>query len=169
MFKKLSISLLLFTLLFVFQGSFFQVEAKTIDYKSAEFKAVASQFECSCGCGQDHYECDPNTCEVTAQFKKDLVNLMNKGWSTQKIRNYYVGIYGESILTAPEKSGFDLTAWILPFVALGLAAVALFFVIRKWVKKNKVEDAAIVNDSDENDVEREILSSMIDEERKKYL
>ena len=41
----------LLVLLFIFQGSFLQVEAKTIDYKSAEFKAVASQFACTCGCG----------------------------------------------------------------------------------------------------------------------
>ncbi len=44
--------------------------------------------------------------------------MMNKGWDKDKIRDYYVNIYGEEILTAPEKSGFSLTAWVLPFVAL---------------------------------------------------
>jgi cytochrome c-type biogenesis protein CcmH len=165
--NKIYISLLV--LLFIFQGSFLQVEAKTIDYKSAEFKAVASQFECSCGCGQDHYECDPNTCEVTAQFKKDIATMMNKGWDKDKIRNYYVSIYGESILTAPEKSGFSLTAWILPFVALAVAAAIIFFVIRKWVKNKTPDEDVIANDNEEDDVEREILSSIIEEERKKYL
>src|SRR5436305_4914071 len=102
--KKFMIGLLL--LLFIFQGSFIRADAKTIDYKSAEFKAVASQFACTCGCGQDHFECDPNTCSLTKEFKKDLVGMMNKGWDKDKIRKYYVNIYGEEILTAPEKSGF---------------------------------------------------------------
>jgi cytochrome c-type biogenesis protein CcmH len=154
---------------FIFQASFFPVEAKQIDYKSAEFKAVASQFACTCGCGQDHYECDPNTCSLTKDFKKDLVAMMNKGWDKDKIRAYYVKIYGESILTAPEKSGFSLTAWALPFVALGAAAIGLFVVIRKWVKKKGTDEPANENQMGEDEIEDEILSSIIDEERKKYL
>lgn len=165
--KKFMIGLLL--LLFIFQGSFIRADAKTIDYKSAEFKAVASQFACTCGCGQDHFECDPNTCSLTKAFKKDLVGMMDKGWDKDKIRKYYVNIYGEEILTAPEKSGFSLTAWILPFVALGIAALAIFFVIRKWVKKTGTNEPIIENDNEEDDIEREILSSIIEEERKKYL
>ncbi|MDP4085614.1 MAG: cytochrome c-type biogenesis protein CcmH [Bacillota bacterium] len=156
-------------ILFIFQGSFSHAEAKTIDYKSAAFKAVASQFLCTCGCGQDHYECDPNTCSLTKQFKKDLVGMMNKGWDKDKIRKYYLNIYGESILTAPEKSGFSLTAWVLPFVVLGAAALSLFFVIRKWVKKKETGEMIIEETDEKNEVENEIFSSMIDEERKKYL
>jgi cytochrome c-type biogenesis protein CcmH len=168
--NKISIGLLV--LLFIFQGSFIRVEAaKKIDYKSAEFKAVASQFACTCGCGQDHFECDPNTCQLTTQFKKDLVGMMNKGWDKDKIRKYYIGIYGEEILTAPEKSGFSLTAWVLPFVVLFGAAGALYFVIRKWVKRKGTDEPFTdnENENEKNEVESEILSSMIDEERKKYL
>lgn len=159
----------LLVLLFIFQSTFIRVEAKQFDYKSAEFKAVASQFACTCGCGQDHYECDPNTCNLTKQFKKDLVGMMNKGWDKDKIRKYYINIYGEEILTSPEKSGFSLAAWILPFVALGAAAVALYFIIRKWVKKKGSDEPIIEKENEKNEVENEILSSMIDEERKKYL
>jgi cytochrome c-type biogenesis protein CcmH len=165
--KKVYVALFVF--LFIFQGTFLQAEAKTIDYKSAEFKAVASQFACTCGCGQDHYECDPNTCNLTKNFKKDLVKMMNKGWDKDKIRQYYVNIYGESILTAPEKSGFSLTAWVLPFAALAAAAAIIFFVIRKWVKRKATDETSLENNGEEDEVEREILSSIIEEERKKYL
>ncbi|MEH7437378.1 cytochrome c-type biogenesis protein [Neobacillus drentensis] len=166
--NKLYIGLLI--LAFIFQGSIIRVEAaKQIDYKSAEFKAVAQQFACTCGCGQDHYECDPNTCSLTTDFKKDLVEMMNKGWDKDKIREYYVNIYGEEILTSPEKSGFSLTAWVLPFVVLGAAAIAVFMIIRKWVKKRGTEEAVSEYEDTKDEVEGEILSSMIDEERKKYL
>jgi len=164
---KLYLGLLLIVI--IFQGSFIRAEAKEIDYKSAEFKAVAQQFACTCGCGQDHYECDPNTCNLTTEFKKDLVEMMNKGWEKDKIRQYYVNIYGEEILTSPEKSGFSLTAWVLPFVVLGLAAAAVFIIIRKWVKKNGNDVLLTEYQSTDDEVEQEILSSMIDEERKKYL
>jgi cytochrome c-type biogenesis protein CcmH len=155
---------------FIFQASFLRVEAANqIDYKSSEFKSVAQQFACTCGCGQDHYECDPNTCNLTTEFKADLVEMMNKGWDKDKIREYYVNIYGEEILTSPEKSGFSLTAWVLPFVVLGAAGIAVFFIIRKWVKKKGTDEYVAEYESTEDEVEGEILSSMIDEERKKYL
>lgn len=165
--SKIYIGLLM--ILFIFQASLFHAEAKQIDYKSPEFKAVASQFICTCGCGQDHYECDPNTCSLTKQFKKDLVGMMNKGWDKDKIRDYYVQIYGESILTAPEKSGFSLTAWVLPFAALGAATVAVFTIIRKWVKRRDLEEPIKETNGNDDAIEDEILSSIIDEERKKYL
>ncbi|MGF6948475.1 cytochrome c-type biogenesis protein CcmH [Neobacillus sp. B4I6] len=166
--NKIFIGLLIIA--FIFQGSFLRVEAaKQIDYKSAEFKAVAQQFACTCGCGQDHYECDPNTCNLTTEFKADLVDMMNKGWDKDKIRAYYVNIYGEEILTSPEKSGFSLTAWVLPFVVLAAAGISLYFVIRKWVKKKASDEPVAEYQNTEDEVEGEILSSMIDEERKKYL
>jgi cytochrome c-type biogenesis protein CcmH len=159
----------LLILAFIFQGSFLRVEAKEFDYKSPEFKAVAQQFACTCGCGQDHYECDPNTCNLTTEFKADLVEMMNKGWDKDKIREYYVNIYGEEILTSPEKKGFSLTAWVLPFAVLGGAGAGLFFIIRKWVKRRGPEETVIETQQLEEEVESEILSSIIDEERKKYL
>ncbi|MFL6555081.1 MAG: cytochrome c-type biogenesis protein CcmH, partial [Bacillus sp. (in: firmicutes)] len=73
------------------------------------------------------------------------------------------------ILTSPEKSGFSLTAWVLPFVVLGAAGIAVFFLIRKWVKKKGTDEYVAEYESTEDEVEGEILSSMIDEERKKYL
>ncbi|WP_409270619.1 cytochrome c-type biogenesis protein [Neobacillus sp. SCS-31] len=155
--------------LILVQAAAFPVFAKEFDYKSKEFKAVASQFSCTCGCGQDHYECDPNTCNLTVEFKKDLVDMMNKGMDKDEIRAYYIGIYGEEILTAPEKEGFSLTAWVLPFVALGGAGTALFFVIRKWVKRKGQAAGQIEETTGQDEVESEILSSIIDEERKKYL
>lgn len=165
--SKIYIGLLIIA--FIFQGSLIHVEAEEFDYKSAEFKGVASQFRCTCGCGQDHYECDPNTCNETTEFKKDLVEMMNKGWDKDKIRDYYINIYGEEILTAPEKSGFSLTAWVLPFAALGAAGASLFMVIRKWVKRKGPDEPAAEFQNTEEEVEGEILSSIIDEERKKYL
>ncbi|WP_059171096.1 cytochrome c-type biogenesis protein [Bacillus sp. FJAT-27445] len=155
--------------LFFINGASFPAHAKEFDYKSKEFKAVASQFSCTCGCGQDHFECDPNTCNLTVEFKKDLVDMMNKGMDKDEIRKYYIGIYGEEILTAPEKEGFSLTAWVLPFVALGGAGTALFFVIRKWVGKKGPASEQLDETTGQDEVENEILSSIIDEERKKYL
>lgn len=140
------------------------------DYKSEEFKGVASQFKCTCGCGQDHYECDPTTCNLTVEWKADFVEMMNKGMDKDEIREYYVEIYGEEILTAPEKKGFSLTAWVTPFVVLAGAGSGVFIVIRRWVKRKSDDETSILTNEDLiiDETENEILQSMIEEERKKY-
>jgi cytochrome c-type biogenesis protein CcmH len=148
-----------------------KVEQKEeFDYKSAEFKGVASQFKCTCGCGQDHYECDPSTCNLTTEWKADFVEMMNKGMDKDEIRKYYVDIYGEEILTAPEKKGFSLTAWVTPFVVLAGAGSGVFFVIRRWVRRKNDDDTTMFTDESltKDETENEILQSMIDEERKKF-
>jgi cytochrome c-type biogenesis protein CcmH len=140
------------------------------DYKSEEFKGVASQFKCTCGCGQDHYECDPTTCNLTVEWKADFVEMMNKGMDKDEIREYYVKIYGEEILTAPEKKGFSLTAWVTPFVVLAGAGSGVFIVIRRWVKRKSDDETSMLTNEDLiiDETENEILQSMIEEERKKY-
>lgn len=138
------------------------------DYKSPEFKAVASQFMCTCGCGQDHYACDMAGCKNTDAFKHDLLTMMNEGKNKDEIREYYVNTLGEEILSAPEKKGFSLTAWVLPFAAIGGAGSGIFFVLYRWVRRRNTN--LVVENTEEpmDEVESEILSSMIEEERKKY-
>jgi cytochrome c-type biogenesis protein CcmH len=57
----------------------------------------------------------------------------------------------------------------MPFAALAIAGVAVFFIIRKWVKKKGTNELTLDNKKVMDEVEEEILSSMIEEERKKYL
>jgi cytochrome c-type biogenesis protein CcmH len=139
------------------------------DYKSPEFKAVASQFMCTCGCGQDHYACDMAGCKNTEAFKRDLLSMMMDGKTKDEIREYYVNTLGEEILTAPEKKGFSLLAWVLPFAAIGGAGTGIFFVIHRWVRRRNESPNIERTVESEDEVEREIISSIIEEERKKYL
>jgi cytochrome c-type biogenesis protein CcmH len=139
------------------------------DYKSPEFKAVASQFLCTCGCGQDHYACDMAGCKNTEAFKRDLLSLMKEGKNKDEIREYYVNTLGEEILTAPEKKGFSLMAWVLPFAAIGGAGTGIFLVLHRWVRRRGATIIKVDLVETEDEVEREIFSSIIEEERKKYL
>jgi cytochrome c-type biogenesis protein CcmH len=67
---------------------------------------------------------------------KDLGNQIDQGKSNDEVMAYFVEKYGTGVLSAPPKSGFNLTAWVMPFVALGIGMlVAIYFVRRfraKW-------------------------------------
>lgn len=139
------------------------------DWNSPEFREAASTYMCMCGCGQDHLECNMDGCGLNDSFKTEILEMLNDGWTQDEIKDYYVNMYGEVILTAPEKRGFSLTAWITPFAVLGMAGVGVVFLIRKWVSKAELvlgEDHG--SDPEIDETEDEVMKSMIEEERKKH-
>jgi cytochrome c-type biogenesis protein CcmH len=54
------------------------------------------------------------------------------GKTKDEIKDELVAEYGNQVLAEPTKSGFDLTAWLVPGAAILLAAVAIAFGLRRW-------------------------------------
>ena len=54
------------------------------------------------------------------------------GDTKSEIKAKLVDSFGESVLAAPPKRGFNLLAWLLPLVGLALGAVVLAFLARRW-------------------------------------
>ncbi|WNF37117.1 cytochrome c-type biogenesis protein [Bacillaceae bacterium IKA-2] len=163
--KKL---IFIWTLLFMMIGIPVFANGEQYDYKSQEFKEVASQFMCMCGCGQDHFECNMQGCGLNDSFKIEIKEMMDDGLGKADIKDYYLSIYGEEILTAPEKRGFSLTAWVLPFIAIGGAGTGVFFALRRWIAVSSGLSETYNETTDEDDIQNEIVQSIIEEERKKY-
>lgn len=66
-----------------------------------------------------------------------------EGWSKQKIVDNLVEQYGERILAAPTKQGFNLTAWLTPFAAILGGGALIYFLVTSWVRQRRVHDAYI--------------------------
>jgi cytochrome c-type biogenesis protein CcmH len=54
------------------------------------------------------------------------------GKTKQEIKDELVAQYGTEVLAEPPKSGFDLTAWLVPAAAILLAAIAIAFGLWRW-------------------------------------
>jgi cytochrome c-type biogenesis protein CcmH len=54
------------------------------------------------------------------------------GDTKSEIKSELVDQFGESVLAAPPKRGFNLLAWLLPLVGLALGAVVLALLARRW-------------------------------------
>ena len=67
-------------------------------------------------------------CGGASAAKEELREMADAGMSHDQIINAFVAKYGEWILAVPERSGFNLFAWILPVVGmvLGGGGLALF-------------------------------------------
>ena len=72
---------------------------------------------------------DQANVELALQMRAVVREKLAEGWSKERILQYFVDRYDESVLAAPPKSGFNLIAWVAPPVALAGAAILLCFVI----------------------------------------
>jgi len=45
---------------------------------------------------------------------------------------FFMDKYGTSVLSAPPASGFNLAAWVMPFLALAIGAIAAITLLRRF-------------------------------------
>ena len=81
---------------------------------------------------------DQSQVELARQMRELVREKLAEGWSRGQIAQYFVDIYGESVLAAPPKEGFNLIAWVVPFAAVGAGFLLLFFVVRAMRKQRDV-------------------------------
>jgi cytochrome c-type biogenesis protein CcmH len=58
--------------------------------------------------------------------------LIARGETKDQINAALVAQYGQRVLATPSDSGFDLAAWIVPGLAVILAAIAIGFAVVRW-------------------------------------
>jgi cytochrome c-type biogenesis protein CcmH len=61
-----------------------------------------------------------------------IAKLVAAGRSKAEIKDSLVAQYGPSVLAQPKASGFDLTAYLVPALAIVLAIVLLGLSVRRW-------------------------------------
>jgi cytochrome c-type biogenesis protein CcmH len=92
------------------------------------------QIHCQCGCNLDVYTCRTTdfSCSVSPAMHADVMGLVSGGHSASEILAAFKAVYGEKVLMAPGKSGFNLLGYTMPFVALGAGAVVVSVLINRW-------------------------------------
>ena len=94
--------------------------------------ALEHQIRCQCGCTLDVYTCRTTdfSCQVSPAMHRDVMALVEGGYSAQEILDALVGTYGERALMAPKKEGFNWAGYLVPFGALAAGAAAVLVVLR---------------------------------------
>jgi cytochrome c-type biogenesis protein CcmH/NrfF len=67
-------------------------------------------------------------------------SLIAEGRTKDEIKDALVAEYGEEVLAVPEAEGFDLAAWLVPGIAILLAAVAIVVGLRRWRRTGRGGD-----------------------------
>jgi cytochrome c-type biogenesis protein CcmH len=92
------------------------------------------QIHCQCGCNLDVYTCRTTdfSCSVSPAMHADVMSLVAGGHGAQEILNAFRAAYGEKVLMAPLRSGFNLVGYTMPFIALGTGAVIVAALLKRW-------------------------------------
>lgn len=94
-------------------------------------KRIEENLICQCGCHMGLAVCDCSTAEA---MRADIAGKMALNMSDRDILRSFVDKYGERVLAAPTREGFNWTAWITPFAAIGLGAAILYYTLSRWVR-----------------------------------
>ncbi len=96
--------------------------------------ALEHRIHCQCGCNLDVFTCRTTdfSCQVSPPMHRDVMALVEGGYSGQEIIGAFVTVYGERVLMEPEKRGFNLAGWYMPFVALGGGTALVIALLRRW-------------------------------------
>ncbi len=107
-----------------------------------EYHSAGDKLICLCGCMQSVYGCNHYGCPQSDGLRKELRAAIASTDSEQAAIDVMVKEYGDKILTEPPKHGFSLSAWIMPFAALGAGGILVILVLQGW-RRHALQAAAV--------------------------
>ncbi len=112
----------------------------TPSMSNAERDDLEHQIHCQCGCNLDVYTCRTTdfACSVSPAMHADVMGLVAGGHTGPEILAAFKAVYGEKVLMAPVRSGFNLLGYTMPFIVLGAGAVAVAALMRRWKSRAPV-------------------------------
>ncbi len=123
--------------LFVILAILLTLQALTVSAFALEVNDVAGEFICNCGCNKLLSACEMKCGQQLRGFIKERIDM---GLGKDQIIQYMKVNFKEAILAAPEKKGFNLTAWLTPFAFVIIGAIITRRVVGSWVVKRREED-----------------------------
>lgn len=85
---------------------------------------------------------DQSTSPIADRIRQFISARIAAGDTKSEIKRKLVLQFGPAVLAEPSKHGFNLLAWVLPFVGLGLGAVALAALAWRWSRRRGPPPAA---------------------------
>jgi cytochrome c-type biogenesis protein CcmH len=71
-------------------------------------------------------------CGYAENMKREVRSLVDEGKTEDEVIQVFVDRYGERVLALPVQEGFNLTAYVAPFLAILFGAGIIVTLIRRW-------------------------------------
>lgn len=118
---------------------------------ASEVTKISQQLVCQCGCTMTLANCTHQECMSREAMTKLIIKKLDEGMTEAQVVRYFVGEYGEQVLSSPVKKGFNLVAWILPFASILAGAIVVYLALKKWVWQGRVSQVEAKTEAGEDD------------------
>jgi len=132
------------------------------DYENDPFiVGIEEQLRCTCGCNLDVYTCRTTdfTCQTSPALHRQVVSLVEQGKTAQEVIDEFVAQYGELVLMAPRKKGFNIVGYVLPGMAIVIVGAAMLWILARRTSDSRVaqriaEGSSLLTDMSQEDTAR---------------
>jgi len=115
-----------------------QVSAPAAD----PFRRVSDRLICQCGCSYGLTNCPHLDCPSAPVLRQAIRDKLAAGLSEEEVIKAMVADFGPAVLAAPPAEGFNLSAWVMPFVALLVGLYLTQRLVRQWRRRAPAAPAA---------------------------
>jgi cytochrome c-type biogenesis protein CcmH len=119
-----------------------QLSARVRGVEPVSFQDIEESLTCQCGCGLTVHSCNHLQCPSAIPLRQEIREQMREGKDKAAILAHFADKYGEKILSAPTTQGFNLVAWIAPFVVVLLGAVFVSLTVARWTRRSRAAPTA---------------------------
>jgi cytochrome c-type biogenesis protein CcmH len=98
----------------------------------ARFQKLGHQLMCVCGCNQILLECNHVGCSYSDRMRRELVEATERGDNDDLTLQSFVQKYGPTVVAVPTVTGFNIVAWIMPFLVLLTGTALAVYVVHTW-------------------------------------
>lgn len=105
-------------------------------------QAIEESLTCQCSCGLTVHSCNHLNCSFAVPAKEKIAEQIGLGQSQDIILASFVSRYGEKVLSSPTISGFNLAAWITPFLVVLIGGVGIGLISVRWTKRHSQDQAS---------------------------
>ncbi len=134
--KQIFLCLCLYLCLFCLSATAYAAPVVTV-------QGVESALTCQCGCGLTIHSCNHLQCGFAVPAKQEIARLVSESKSKLEILSQFTAKYGEKVLSAPTFSGFNLVAWVMPFLAVLVGGVFIGLIAVRWSRKTASGPAGV--------------------------
>ena len=119
-------------------------------------REVAKGLACLCGtCPRRPLE--ECSCGWADKKRARIAEALEAGQDKEAIVAGFVAEFGQEVFVTPPPEGFNLSAWIMPVMALLLGAIVLWAVLRNWSRHRAAPATGHVPETEADDPYRSRL------------
>jgi cytochrome c-type biogenesis protein CcmH/NrfF len=105
------------------------------DLLTPAIRRVGDKLACLCGaCKNTVATCQMLGCHYSSPARERIAKLQAEGMADGAIIDDFVKREGKRALATPPTEGFFLLGWIMPFAAIALGLMVIYFFIKRYQK-----------------------------------